>query len=698
MTDNNDPVAVARQAFLDVLAHKKCYAHQGVGNLGGRLALVMMKALGFFEGGSQLKVVGVDLFAPTLGGFRGRIEKEAENAGIEVFFFEEAEATEFFNHKPSKGPAVLLTTNAEHIDADTGFYGETVFEDLAIKQEAIRGALDRMGPRLSYTGTSTYRVSKIAEALTPEQKPCLMLGHPFTPVYERPFEVGGTDDAAPELVQLFLELVIESGMMAYLTGELSGHGGNNPFMTEADFATMLYDWFKEQGIEVSWDQFDIVSQEVLGHQVAATFDATALQTLQPSGRKELAEHIPCLGGEPAACLMDMANRTQAWRDAKGPLSEKPVWRTHEMVDGKLKMARPDNVARPDDDVYQKIKTVLLAGFFTGYGAVIDHQALTSAEIRTLCSQGLGVKDPKLMIAENGGRAGIAALIRETAELLGLDDLQVPTCLSEPVPRLIGRDDPRLIRRLASSQEGIEIVLIVGQNKMHLWGAAEVAQYHSMMLELANDPTVKGVVVIGEGPNLSFGANVKQWGQFVLDRNLAPLGNVMAGGQTAFMTALYMPKPVVYAVNGDGYGGGAEAVACADWIVMLRNAKLGQPEVKNFAIPPGHGGSETWRARFNDSEVYFDWIINGGNLDGQQMLEAGAIDTVVPRGKLLQTAIRYAQELVDGNLQSRAVSLEAPESSLPVPDQLNWTGDGEAPPVVGMLAQQWGATQRPATTG
>ncbi len=158
---------------------------------------------------------------------------------------------------------------------------------------------------------------------------------------------------------------------------------------------------------------------------------------------------------------------------------------------------------------------------------------------------------------------------------------------------------------------------------------------SMHLRSAmDDPKVRVVVLTGSGPAFCAGADLKARG--------GPAG---AGGgqQNPFLEILKLiwngPKPVIAAVNGAAFGGGAGLVAAADIAIAADSARFAFSEVRLGVIPamisvvvlPKLGVQRTMRL-----------FLTGERFDAAQAVEHGLVHRAVPA----DTLVSAVQEEVD----------------------------------------------------
>lgn len=122
----------------------------------------------------------------------------------------------------------------------------------------------------------------------------------------------------------------------------------------------------------------------------------------------------------------------------------------------------------------------------------------------------------------------------------------------------------------------------------------------------------------------------------------------------------LPKPTVAALNGLALGGGLElAMACSRRMVADDSRiQLGLPEIK-FGLLPGAGGTQRL-PRLVGIERGLQMMLSGCSVAPPEALEIGLVDEIVPRGELIERAIRAATELARRSERRRLPAQLAPD--------------------------------------
>ncbi|MES0873877.1 enoyl-CoA hydratase-related protein [Sinimarinibacterium thermocellulolyticum] len=164
---------------------------------------------------------------------------------------------------------------------------------------------------------------------------------------------------------------------------------------------------------------------------------------------------------------------------------------------------------------------------------------------------------------------------------------------------------------------------------------------------ANDPSVRAIVLTGEGRAFSTGADltadnappVDVQGRldlgYVLDRYYNPL----------LLKMRALPKPIIAAVNGVAAGAGANVALMADLTIAGRSSYFLQAFV-NVGLIPDAGG--TWLLpRTVGTQRALGLALLGERLPATKALEWGLIWEVVDDAEVLARATAIARQLADG---------------------------------------------------
>jgi len=151
-----------------------------------------------------------------------------------------------------------------------------------------------------------------------------------------------------------------------------------------------------------------------------------------------------------------------------------------------------------------------------------------------------------------------------------------------------------------------------------------------------DTEVRAVILTGAGDR----AFCTGWDMETLgDVDLAALEGLIRDNLALFFKILDLRQPVVAAINGYALGAGAALALACDLAVAAEHAKLGEPEVRHYALSPflilpflTHGKAA--------AEYYY----TGDMLTAADMYRLGLVNRVVPGAELEAAAWALAERL------------------------------------------------------
>ena len=155
-------------------------------------------------------------------------------------------------------------------------------------------------------------------------------------------------------------------------------------------------------------------------------------------------------------------------------------------------------------------------------------------------------------------------------------------------------------------------------------------------ELDSDDSVRAIVLTGNEKAFAAGADIKEMA-----------GKEFSAVQGSDMLRTWqnirdIKKPIIAAVNGFALGGGCELAMMCDIIIASETAQFGQPEVLIGTIP-GAGGSQRLTRAVGKSKA-MEWILTGKRFTAAEAERAGLVSRVVPSDKLMEEAIKLAEEI------------------------------------------------------
>jgi len=201
-------------------------------------------------------------------------------------------------------------------------------------------------------------------------------------------------------------------------------------------------------------------------------------------------------------------------------------------------------------------------------------------------------------------------------------------------------------------EGIARVTLNRPKFFNAFGLDEIQSLAEILIELAMDKSVYGVIITGEGKAFCAGADLKWISTFGKTYGEA-LHEMSARYHQAILEIRRMPKPVVAAINGIAAGGGFPMALACDFRVMEASAVLRQAYTTNGLSIDG-GGTFTLPRLVGLAKAMeiaaFDHPISA-----EQALSLGLVTEVVEDGQAVKRAIELFEDMKNIPLSSFAAS-------------------------------------------
>ncbi|MCR5874504.1 enoyl-CoA hydratase-related protein [Phenylobacterium sp. J426] len=156
--------------------------------------------------------------------------------------------------------------------------------------------------------------------------------------------------------------------------------------------------------------------------------------------------------------------------------------------------------------------------------------------------------------------------------------------------------------------------------------------------LANDHSLRCVILRGEGKHFQAGADLKERNGMTDDEwaDQHRLFEAMIRAQLA------CPVPVIAAVHGAAMGGGAEMTLACDFAYAAEGARFGLPEA-NLGILPGLGGGPLL-VRAVGPRRALELITTAQPFSAEQAAEWGLVNGVVAADQLMSHVLEIAKTI------------------------------------------------------
>lgn len=177
------------------------------------------------------------------------------------------------------------------------------------------------------------------------------------------------------------------------------------------------------------------------------------------------------------------------------------------------------------------------------------------------------------------------------------------------------------------------VVMLNRPEKHNAICLEMAQELTQVFEeLTECDNLRCVIITGKGRSFSAGGDINEQSKYTPEtayQNLKYVGQKLTNTIAGFHT------PVIAAINGFAFGGGAEIALACDIRIAADNAEISLPEV-TLGLMPGWGGTQRALRLLGYSRA-FEFICTGKRYTAEDALALGVVSEVVPLHELTSAA-------------------------------------------------------------
>lgn len=159
-------------------------------------------------------------------------------------------------------------------------------------------------------------------------------------------------------------------------------------------------------------------------------------------------------------------------------------------------------------------------------------------------------------------------------------------------------------------------------------------------QMGEDDDVYVVILNSAAKHFSAGFEIRELEDLLGKITMAEHNKIVGDSIASIYTC---KKPVVAAVNGYAVGGGCALAGAADVIVASDDAQFWIPEIRI-----GFVGAHEFLKLIVPEKIARYYALTGKRITAQRLYEWGSVLEVVPRERLLETAYRVANELLENS--------------------------------------------------
>lgn len=199
--------------------------------------------------------------------------------------------------------------------------------------------------------------------------------------------------------------------------------------------------------------------------------------------------------------------------------------------------------------------------------------------------------------------------------------------------------------LVDRQGEVGVVLLNRPRKLNAFAGEMRDLVGDAVEQLAADPTIRAIVITGEGRGFCAGADIEYLNELVAEDNARDFQRLLQAGERVVQEIRAAEKPVIAAVNGPAAGGGANLALACDLRIMADTASIGQTFVR-IGLHPDWGGTFLLPRLVGASRA-LELMWSGRMVGAEEALAIGLVDRVVPADNLREEAMAWARQLASG---------------------------------------------------
>ena len=200
-------------------------------------------------------------------------------------------------------------------------------------------------------------------------------------------------------------------------------------------------------------------------------------------------------------------------------------------------------------------------------------------------------------------------------------------------------------------DGLAVVSLARPEKRNALDDATIAELQLALTLLDHDPDMRVVVLRADGPDFCSGADLAQLEKIAETQDaVANLKDAQALG--ALLVAIRnLHCPVVAAVQGKAWAGGAGLATACDMVLATEDASFAYPEVKIGFVP---AMVMAILRRVVGEKIAFELVTSGDPIDARRAAELGIVNRVLPADGFDDAVVGFARALAKKS--ASAVSL------------------------------------------
>lgn len=202
---------------------------------------------------------------------------------------------------------------------------------------------------------------------------------------------------------------------------------------------------------------------------------------------------------------------------------------------------------------------------------------------------------------------------------------------------------RYERILLEIDQGIATLTLNRPEKRNALDDRTIAELHDAFATIARDDEVRVILLRGAGKDFCAGADLEQLEKIAAGAGpLENLDDAAALGEL-LIRMRRLAQPVIAAVHGHVFAGGAGLATACDLIVASDDALFGYPEVHLGFVP---AMVMALLRRVCGEKIAFELVARGDRIGAEEARRIGLVNRIYPAPTFEEDALEFARELAD----------------------------------------------------
>lgn len=202
--------------------------------------------------------------------------------------------------------------------------------------------------------------------------------------------------------------------------------------------------------------------------------------------------------------------------------------------------------------------------------------------------------------------------------------------------------------LVNGAAGICEVALNKPGKRNAIGPTMMRELQHALIEADNDPSVRAIVIRGEGKSFCAGGDLKEMLAAGVDTAQANYADLLA-------TLVELGTPTIARVHGHAFGGGLGIVAASHLAIASEDTVFGMPEVRRGLFPMMISAV---LHRVMPRRPLLEMMLTGESVNAAQAREWGLINRSVAASELDEETKKAQRSLLMGSPNAMRVGLRA----------------------------------------